>query len=97
MTQPKGPVGALFAGRVDDGGFMESGYKGFLRARDWHDGRFPAGEIRRIGLENPEAVRLTLAATVPADAAARIKTLQDDIIAGRLRVTETYDGPEFNV
>lgn len=69
----------------------------FGAARDWHDGRFPAGEIRRIGLENPEAVRLTLAATVPADAAARIKTLQDDIIAGRLRVTETYDGPEFNV
>ena len=69
----------------------------FGAARDWQEGRFPAGEIRRIGLESPQAVRLVLAASIADDKVARIKSLQADIIAGRIRVTETYDGPEFNV
>lgn len=30
----RGPVAAMFPGRVDDGGFMESGYRGLLRIRD---------------------------------------------------------------
>jgi basic membrane protein A len=33
-SRPTGPVAALFAGRIDDGGFMEAGYRGLLRARD---------------------------------------------------------------
>jgi basic membrane protein A len=32
-AQPKLKVGALFAGRVDDGGFMEAGYHGLVAAR----------------------------------------------------------------
>jgi basic membrane protein A len=27
----KGPIGAMFPGRIDDGGFMEAGYQGLLR------------------------------------------------------------------
>ncbi len=33
-VRPDLKAAALFAGRVDDGGFMESGYRAFLRARD---------------------------------------------------------------
>lgn len=33
-TQPKWKVAALFAGRIDDGGFMESGYRGLVAARE---------------------------------------------------------------
>jgi basic membrane protein A len=30
----RGPIAAMFPGRVDDGGFIESGYRGLLRVRD---------------------------------------------------------------
>jgi basic membrane protein A len=29
-----GPIAAMFPGRIDDGGFMEAGYRGLLRIRD---------------------------------------------------------------
>src|SRR5882757_8237524 len=32
QTRPK--VAALFAGKIDDGGFMEAGYRGLVAARD---------------------------------------------------------------
>jgi basic membrane protein A len=33
-TQPRWKVAALFAGRIDDGGFMEAGYRGLVAARE---------------------------------------------------------------
>ena len=30
----RGPIAAMFPGRIDDGGFIESGYRGLLRVRD---------------------------------------------------------------
>lgn len=32
--RPKAPIAALFAGRIDDDGFMESGYNGLIKVRD---------------------------------------------------------------
>jgi len=51
-AQPKLKVGALFAGRVDDGGFMEAGYRGLVTAREklgveiaWRDQVEPQREL----------------------------------------------------
>ncbi|MCK8783698.1 BMP family protein [Roseomonas sp. NAR14] len=58
-------------------------------------GRFQAGAIRRIGLEQPEAVRLTLAPRVPAAVAARIAAAAEAIAVGRLDVPVSWSGEEF--
>ncbi len=68
----------------------------FDAARDWQAGNFPAGGIRRIGLENSSAVRLTLAASVPANIVATLDSLRADIVGGRIRVADAFEGTEFN-
>lgn len=67
----------------------------FQAVRDLQDGRFPTGEIRKIGLAQRDAVRLTLAPDVPTAVRERIERVAADIAAGRLHVPTTYDGPEF--
>ena len=67
----------------------------FEAVRDLQAGRFPAGEIRKIGLAQRDAVRLTLAPDVPAEVRGRIERVAAEIAAGRLHVPITYDGPEF--
>lgn len=46
-------------------------------------------------IANPQAVRLSMAPDVPAEVRARIARVAEDIVAGRVHVPETYDGPEF--
>jgi basic membrane protein A len=55
QTKPK--VAALFAGRIDDGGFMESGYRGLIAAREklgieigWRDGVKPDRDLLTTAL-----------------------------------------------
>ena len=48
-----GPVAAMFPGRIDDGGFMESGYRGLRRAA--HDLGFPIRWVDRVA-PNREAL-----------------------------------------
>jgi basic membrane protein A len=55
-------------------------------------GRF---DDRRIGLEEPEAVRLALAADVDPELAARIAALRAAILSGAVAVPEHYGGPEW--
>jgi basic membrane protein A len=52
LAQAKLRVAALFAGRIDDGGFMEAGYRGLIVARDtlgvevaWKDGIRPERDL----------------------------------------------------
>ncbi len=54
-----GPVAAMFPGRVDDGGFIESGYRGLMRIRDelgipvrYVDGIAPDEEIMKAALRD---------------------------------------------
>jgi basic membrane protein A len=56
-AQAKPNVAALFAGRIDDGGFMESGYRGLVAARDtlgveigWRDGVKPDRDLLSTAL-----------------------------------------------
>jgi basic membrane protein A len=50
---------------------------------------------RRIGLEEPAAVRLTLARDVDATFAAGLDALRAAILDGSVTVPEHYDGPEW--
>lgn len=86
--------------RVDPAVFVGSaladvGIGVFEAVRDLRDDRFPAGTIKKIGLANPDAVRLTIAADVPDAVKARVARVAEDILRGRIVVPEAYDGPEF--
>ena len=73
----------------------DSGLALFNAAKDVAEGVFQPGVIRQIGLEQPEAIRLTLAERVPAAARARIEALAGEIVAKRLDVSTEWSGPEF--
>jgi basic membrane protein A len=72
---------------ADNGLAIEAAMAAFLQ------GRFTG---RRLGLEQPEAVRLALAADVARDLAGRIDALRTAILAGEVAVPETYGGPEWS-
>jgi len=67
----------------------------FNAVRDLQAGRFQAGVVHRIGLAEAGAVRLSLAADVPAGLRTRIDQAAAAIRDGRLHVPEQYDGAEF--
>ena len=68
----------------------------FAAARDWAQGRWQPDSIRRIGLEDPQSVRLTLGAGVPAAVRGRLEELRGLVVAGTITIPETYGGPEFS-
>ncbi|MFT3717723.1 BMP family protein [Pseudorhodoferax sp.] len=82
---------AVFAGSA----MADVGSGLFDAVRDLLAGRFPAGEIRTLGLAQGGAVRLAMAPDVPAAARARVEQAAAAIVAGRLHVPTTYAGPEF--
>lgn len=67
----------------------------FEAVRDLQAGRFPAGQVRKLGLAQGDAVKLTMAPDVPAQVRARVERTAQDIAQGRLKVPEQYDGAEF--
>ena len=67
----------------------------FDAVRDLRDGKFPAGSIRKVGLANPQAVRLAMAPDVPVTVRQRVAEVADAIAKGRTVVPENYDGAEF--
>ncbi|MGG5821615.1 BMP family ABC transporter substrate-binding protein [Falsiroseomonas sp. HW251] len=71
---------------ADNGVALEAAIAGFL------GGRF---EDRRIGLEEPAAVRLALARDVDPALANRLDALRDAIRSRAIVVPEAYDGPEW--
>jgi basic membrane protein A len=69
---------------------------GVLEAvRDLQAGRFPAGQIRKLGLAHGEAVKLTMAPDVPGSVRERVAAVAQNIAQGHLKVPEEYDGAEF--
>ena len=73
----------------------DSGAAAFDAVKDFVQGDFKADTTHRIGLEDPEAVRLTLAEDVPEDVRNKIKQLTSDIVAKKITVSVEYSGPEF--
>lgn len=65
-------------------------------ARDVKNGEWQSGQVVEIGLENPDAVRLSLAPSVPKKVRKRTDVLAQRIIEGDIEVKTTYDGPEFD-
>ena len=59
------------------------------------EGKLPAGEVRRLGIEDSLEVSLAMAPQVPAPVRARIDAWTEDLKTGRLTFPVTYSGPEF--
>ena len=70
---------------------------GFLAAQDFLAGNLETGRIVKIGLENPEAVRLALTPDTPAYVVDTINELSAMIASGEIVVSTEYDGEEFIV
>jgi basic membrane protein A len=66
-------------------------------AEDLANDAWQPGRIVRIGLENPDAVALARAPTIPAEISAQIDVLATQILTGEIEVAEEYDGPEFEL
>lgn len=68
---------------------------GLQAARDLAEGKWQAGTVRQIGLENPEAVSLALAPEVPEEVRAQIAELSAAIVKGEIEVKTDYEGAEM--
>ena len=73
----------------------DSGAAAFAAVRDFVQGDFKGDTTHLIGLEDPDAVRLTLADDVPQDVREKIKQLTSDIVAKKITVATEYSGAEF--
>ncbi len=73
----------------------DSGLALFNAVKDVATGAFRPGVVRQIGLEQPEAVRLTLAERVPASVRQRIEALAGEIVSKKLEVSTEWSGAEF--
>lgn len=67
----------------------------FQAVRDVQQGQFPQGLIRKVGIADPAAVRLSMAPDVSAEIRAKVMAAADAIASGRIKVPEEYTGPEF--
>jgi len=68
---------------------------GFHAANDVHSGAWKPGVIKKIGIENGDAVRLALSPDVPQDIRAKLEKLREALASGKTEVSIKYDGPEF--
>lgn len=66
----------------------------FQAVRDVQQGQFQ-GVIRKVGIADPAAVRLSMAPGVSAEVRARVMAAAEGIATGRIKVPEEYTGPEF--
>lgn len=62
---------------------------------DWVSGRLTRGEVRSVGMEDEQAVRLALGPRVTAIVRARINALALEMRAGRIVLDESYAGMEM--
>jgi basic membrane protein A len=65
--------------------------------RDFKSGEWKPGVIKSIGLENTDAVSLTLAGDVPAEIRAELDELRKKIVDDEIEVSIQYDGPELKL
>lgn len=67
----------------------------FMAAQDHVNGQWKPGVIRKLGLADASAVRLAMASDVPASIRQRIAGYSDAIVSGKIKVPDSYTGPEF--
>lgn len=67
----------------------------FNAAKDYQSGAL-THDITKIGLEKPDVVRLAIAPFVPAEAVDKLEDLHQKIVSGKVQISTTYDGPEFD-
>jgi basic membrane protein A len=67
----------------------------FQAVKDAQVGKFPAGTVQKIGINNPLAVSLSMASDVPAEVRQRVAEITQALAKGQINVPEAYDGPEF--
>ncbi len=75
----------------------DAGVAVFQAGRDLHDNLWKGDLVKRFGVRTPEAVRLALAPSAPAQVEERIAALTRQMAAGTIAVPDQYDGPEFAV
>ena len=75
----------------------DAGFAVFQAGRDLRDNLWKGELVRRFGVRTPEAVRLTLAPTVPAAVGERVAALTREMAAGTIAIPDDYSGPEFSV
>lgn len=68
-----------------------------LATEDYLSGELRGNELRRVGLEVPEAVSLAIAPTVPTEIRAEVERLSQKVVAGEITIPEEYEGPEFEI
>ena len=66
-----------------------------LAAKDLAEGEWQPGVVRKIGIENPDAVSVALAPGVPDEVREKIADLAEDIKSGKIEVSVEYEGEEF--
>lgn len=67
----------------------------FQAGQDFYDGLWKTGTRRRIGLENPNAVRLKLAERTPPAVQQRVGLYQRELQSGGHKIPPRYEGAEF--
>lgn len=77
--------------------YADVGIGVFEAASDLVQGRFKSGAISRVGLQNPQAVRLIMADNTPAAVQQQIEGFRQQILDGRIQVKTSYSGPEFKL
>ena len=75
----------------------DAGLAVFSAAREVLDGSFKPGIVRPIGLEDPEAVRLALARTLPGEIRAKMVEESLDVFSDPQSVSTEWTGAEFQL
>lgn len=63
--------------------------------KDLTEGTWKPNTVKKIGLENPDAVRLALSPFVPQDVKDKIVAFAEKIESGEIVIPSEYTGPEF--
>ncbi len=67
----------------------------FEAIKQAHQGEFVAGRIHKVGLQNKEAVRLSMAKDVPIQTQQTVLQVALALQQGAIEISEIYEGPEF--
>jgi basic membrane protein A and related proteins len=73
----------------------DPGYAIEMAARDLRDNLLKGDIIKRYGVHYPEAVRLALGSSVPAETSARLERYRERIAVGGIVIPTLYGGAEF--
>jgi basic membrane protein A len=69
----------------------------FEAIRQTQQGKFEGGRINKVGLQNKDAVRLSIADDVPQGTKQKIMQVSASLQKGEVQIIENYEGPEFTL